>query len=34
MKSFKDNPAMIITAASKAQKTADYILGMNKEKGD
>jgi hypothetical protein len=26
MKSFKDNPAMIITAASKAQKTADYIL--------
>jgi antirestriction protein ArdC len=34
MKSFKDNPAMIITAASKAQKTADYILGMNEEKGD
>jgi antirestriction protein ArdC len=34
MKSFKDNPAMIITAASKAQKTADYILGMNEEKGE
>jgi len=26
MKSFKDNPDIIITAASKAQKTADYIL--------
>ena len=27
MKAFKDNPKMIVTAASKAQKAADYILG-------
>ena len=28
MKAFKDNPAMITTAASKAQKVANYILGI------
>jgi len=25
---------MIVHAASKAQKAADYILGMNEEKGE
>jgi len=34
MKAFKDNPNMIVHAASKAQKAADYILGMNEEKGE
>lgn len=29
MKCFKDNPEMIVHAASKAQKAADYILGRN-----
>ena len=29
MKSFREKPEMIITAASKAQKTADYVLKTN-----
>lgn len=29
MKAFQDNPSMIVHAASKAQKVADYILGIN-----
>ena len=28
MKAFKDNPSMIMTAASKAQKVTNYILGI------
>ena len=31
MKAFKDNPKMIVQAASKAQKAADYILGVSAE---
>lgn len=29
MASFKNTPSMIVSAASKAQKAADYILGLN-----
>ena len=34
MKAFKDNPSMIVHAASKAQKAADYILGIQDTKGE
>jgi antirestriction protein ArdC len=31
MKTFKDNPNMIVSAASKAQKAADYMMGVNSQ---
>lgn len=34
MKAFKDNPEMIVNAASKAQKAANYILGRNYSEGE